>query len=147
MIVALFAEPVRRRYEAPWGSLAHLFAVFSTVLAVVLPFFLCYPSSWEGGSIWLKQDKYREQPNLQYLYKFLIRLQSYDGLGTPQEIFFSTLTSANTIHSSGLRLGLVKTLPIDDDLDGQIDRFQILSTIPLEIGEKIYGVQVSLVII
>lgn len=144
MTVVLFAEPVRRRYEAPWGSFAHLFAVFSTVLAVVLPFFLCYPSSWEGGSIWLKQDKYREQPNLQYLYKFLIRLQSCDGVGSPQEIFFSTLTSANTIHSSSLRLGLVKTLQIDDDVDGQIDSFQISSTIPLKSGEKIYGVQVSL---
>jgi hypothetical protein len=144
MIVALFAEPVRRRYEAPWGSFAHLFAVFSTVLAVFLPFFLCYPDSWAGGSIWLKQDKYREQPDLQYLYKFLIRLQLYDGVGTPQEIFYSTLSSANKIYSSGLRMGLVKTIQVDDDLDGQIDRFQISSTIPLEIGEEIYGVQVSI---
>jgi hypothetical protein len=41
-------------------------------------------------------------------------------------------------------MGLVKTLQVDDDLDGQIDRFQISSTIPLEIGEEIYGVQVSI---
>lgn len=143
MLVALFAEPLRRRYEAPRGSFAHLFAVLTTVLAFVLPFFLCYPSSWEGGSIWLKHDKYREQPDLQYLYKFVIQLQLYDRLGKPQEIFFSTMSSANNILVNRLRMASVKTLEVDDDMDGQIDKFQITSLIPLEIGEAVYGVQVS----
>ncbi len=91
----------------------------------------------------MKHDKYREQPDLQYLYKFVIQLQLYDRLGKPQEIFFSTMSSANNILVSRLRMASVKTLEVDDDMDGQMDRFQITSLIPLETGEAVYGVQVG----
>lgn len=142
MLVALFAEPLQRRYEAPRWSCAHLFAILTTILAIVLPFFLCYPSSWEGGSIWLKQDKYREQPDVQYLYKFVIRLQLTDKLGVPKEIFYSTMNSANAVRMDSVRMAAVKSIEIDDDLDGLMDRFRLTSLIPLELGEAVYGLQV-----
>jgi len=143
MTVVLFAEPIQRRYEAPRWSCAYFFAAFSAILAVVLPFFLSYPSSWEGGSIWLKHDKYREHPEVKYLFKFVIQLQLMDKSGLPQDTFYSTMNAANTIRNDRLRMAAVKSREVDDDLDGRIERFYLTALIPLESDEAVYGLQVS----
>jgi hypothetical protein len=85
------------------------------VVLFLVPFFLAYTS----GNFWLKESTYREQPQVQYMYKvsvrigfvhsgtrhkthihpFLLRihvqliqvLEGTDADGVPMDLFFSTI--------------------------------------------------------
>ena len=68
MGVRVHREWVSRSYVADRLSCAYCFWVASLVVVVLAPFFLAYTSH----SLWLRENTYREQPDVRFQYKMLM---------------------------------------------------------------------------
>lgn len=89
----------------------------SGLCLVVVPFFLAYSSSF-----WLKTNVYREQPKVIFEHKFF---------GYVNDVFFSSMASVNHLYQEQLRIPTARSIEIDANDDGLVDRFRLELTVPL----------------
>jgi len=144
-LVALHGEPLQCLYKAPRLSWAYLFHVSVTVMALLGPLLLAFPTRSEGGTFWKLHSTYREQPVVEYQYKLIVELQAVDrNTGLKYEIYYSTIDAANLLmaETGSFRMADVTVSSQDDNLDGLTDRFHITSEIPLGTSEDIVGIKV-----
>ena len=148
MIVELFTEPLHRRYFAPRFSIAYLFTILCKILLTFLPLLLSY----RNGKIWLKHDKYLEQPNVQYTYKMILVLHTTTTttntttskkIVVPNELFYSTIPSLNMLRSDNLRIPIIRSRELDINFDGIMDSFWLNALTPLLPNEYVHEIQVS----
>ena len=140
----LFTEPLHRRYYASWFSFAHCISILFNICLIFVPFFLGYPSDGSGG-IWLKEDIYREQPNVAYNYKVIFLLTVKDiNSGNINERFFSTISSMNESRLKSIQMATIRSYEIDIDNDGIKDKLQFNAVIPLLPQETIVSFQALL---
>lgn len=141
----LFQEPLYRRYHASCFSLGHFFVILCKICFILLPFFLAHNSSDENenGGIWLKQDTYREQPNVAYAYKVVLMLEATDISGNVKQIFFSTMTPINEAKPHTFRMSSIRSQELDYDLDNDntCDQLRLNIMVPLLQDESVYNVQ------
>ena len=140
----VFRENVCRVYSAPFCSFAHFFSVATSVLAIILPFFLAYPFH-NNGTIWMKEDTYWEQPDVEYRYEFIAVLNAkQQGSDNLKEIYYSTEAARNQLSSYNSRTALIRSQDIDENVDGLTDKIICNVVIPLEDNEEIYSVEAIL---
>ena len=139
--VEIFSEPLRQRYSASRCSFAYLFSLVSTAILFAAPFLL----SGRNGELWVKQDRYREKPDVKFAYDLVFVAQAVSGSeygNISSEIFFSTIAHVNSLRPDTLRAATVRSREADDDVDGLMDHFSLSLILPLDPGEQIYSIQV-----
>ena len=149
--VNVFSEPLCLHYSSESRcSFAYLFSLACTLFVFVIPLYLCNsPVNSDGSNpangIWLKQSKYTEQPNVHFQHRYIFVAQAIDSTtGMPKELFFSTMSSINSLKSKTLRMASIKIREADENFDGKMDIFLISMNLPLDDGEIIYSFQVLL---
>ncbi|XP_059060365.1 transmembrane protein 231-like [Achroia grisella] len=70
----LYSCNVEIQYKSWFLSKAMLFTVITTVLNIILPFFVAYRSR----GFWLKSQTYYEQPTIQFTYDYLLLAETVD---------------------------------------------------------------------
>mmetsp|Transcript_9400 Transcript_9400/g.19820 ORF Transcript_9400/g.19820 Transcript_9400/m.19820 type:complete len:328 (-) Transcript_9400:306-1289(-) len=140
--VVVFEEPLSRRYATPRLSFTYLVIVLSNSFALMVPFYFCTGTE---GDFWLKNDTYRETPDIKFLYKFIMVLETASPTSDKtNEIFVSTMDSLNVLRPETYRMANVMFHEDDADLDGMFDSFTLDATVPLAKDEKIMSMQALL---
>ena len=141
--VLVHSEPLTRQYYAPRLSFTYPFIILANLFALIVPFYFC--TSTDAG-IWMTNGSYREQPDVKFLYKFMMVLEatSASSGGRTKEIFVSTMDSLNVHRPESYRMANVKFHEHDDDLDGKFDSFTLEADVPLTGDEQIHAMQAVL---
>lgn len=140
--VIVYKEPLSQQYSAHRLSFAYLFIILSNICILVVPFYF-----WTGtnGGLWLKNDKYREQPDVEYLFKFILVLEATSPVtGRGKEIFVSTMDSVNVFRPESYRMANIKFNKDDRNFDGIVDSFKLDATVPLANNEHVVSVHALL---
>jgi len=138
----LYREALCVKYRAPRISCAYLWYWACAISIFLLPFFLAY-----GGTpdFWLKQDTYLEQPRVEYQKKLAVILEGFksdaSGNKSPIRLFYSTVGTANTLLHDALRVPVLRSIGVDENYDGLMDRLDIDLSMPIEPRESIHSVQ------
>lgn len=137
--VVVFKEPLSRRYATPRLSFTYIFIILSNIFALMVPFFFC---TGIDGDFWLKYAKYRERPEVKFLFKFIMVLEtSSPASGQTSEIFVSTMDPLNVLRPETFRMASVNFHEEDADLDGVFDSFTLDAAVPLVGDEQIMSIQ------
>lgn len=141
--VVVFSEPLARKYKVSRLSFTYLIVTLSNIcLLLLLPF---YFFTGTDGDFWMTHGKYREQPDVKFLYKFILVLEATSTkTGQSKEIFVSTLDSLNVLRPESLRQARIQSHDNDTDLDGKFDSFTLEADVPLTADEEIHSVQALL---
>ena len=140
--VVVYSEPLTRQYCVPRLSFTFLFIILVNLFAVIVPFYFCTSTD---ASLWMTYGSYREQPDVKFLYKFIIVLEATSASsGQSKEIFVSTIDSLNVMRPESYRMANVQFHEEDDDLDGKFDSFQLEADVPLAVDERVHGMQAVL---
>ncbi len=157
--VQLYANCLCKRYVATRCSVAYIFTIACTLLAIVVPYFLCFSPNYSRTSsssgyplgLWLKRDSYNEQAEVKFQYKTILVVQGTASSpntendccleeNKPIEMYYSTMNSINSLKVN-YRPSSVSYLEVDDDKDGLTDQLVLQFQMPLESNERVYGVQ------
>lgn len=139
--VVLYEEPLSKRYIAPRLSLAYVFVVLCNAFALALPFYVLTSTD---GEFWMTSGTYREQPDVKFLYQFIMVLEATDASGRTNEIFVSTIDSLNLVRPESYRSSNVQFQKDDADLDGVFDSFELDASVPLRADERVVSMQAVL---
>jgi hypothetical protein len=140
--IIIFQEPLARQYSAPRLSLSYTFIILSNFAALIIPF---YFFSGTHGDFWIQTGTYREQPEVAFLYKFIMVLES-TSLTTDRikEIFVSNIDGLNVLRPETYRLANIQFHEDDIDRDGKFDSFTLEADVPLDSDEQIQSMQALL---
>lgn len=169
MGVVIAQEPLSRRYEARWWSLAACFHFACYVALVIVPFIIAYSSQCArapsarasrhragrshpsrepnlpsrprraGAALWLKEKTGREQPEAHFQHEVLVLAQGAD---PSQQYAFSTSPSVNALFGDAMRAMSVRLSEADADHDGRPEQLHVEVSLPLRAGEEVVGVTV-----
>lgn len=169
MGVVIAQEPLSRRYEARWWSLAACFHFACYVALVIVPFIIAYSSQCArapsarasrhragrshpsrepnlpsrprraGAALWLKEKTGREQPEAHFQHEVLVLAQ---GVDPSQQYAFSTSPSVNALFGDAMRAMSVRLSETDADHDGRPEQLHVEVSLPLRAGEEVVGVTV-----
>ena len=142
--IVVFEEPLSRHHKAARLSLIYLFIVLCRALVILLPFFLFLHSS---GGLWLKEGTYREQPDVKFLYQYIITLETASttaAASQTKEIFVSNQESVAAQRIESYRAANIEFNENDIDLDGRLDSFTLEADVPLGEDEQVVGMQAVL---
>ena len=142
--VVVFEEPLSKQHKAARSSLAYLFIILCNALILLLPFFLFLHSS---GGLWLKEGIYREQPDVNFLYQYIITLETTSttaAAGQTKEIFVSNQESLADHRPESYRAANIEFNENDNYLDGRVDSFTLEAEVPLGEDEQVVGMQAVL---
>ena len=139
--VIVFSEPLARKYKVSRLSFTYLIITLSNICLLLLPFYFFTTD----GDFWMTDGTYREQPNVKFLYKFVLVLEATSSkTGKGKEIFVSTMDSINVLRPESLRQARIQSHDNDTDLDGIFDSFILEADVPLAADEEIHSVQALL---
>ncbi|TPX67413.1 hypothetical protein SpCBS45565_g03791 [Spizellomyces sp. 'palustris'] len=137
----LHNEPFARRYHAPLISTASLLGALAAIAILILPFVFAYVS----GSFWLKQNSFREQPQVMYKHEFMLLLEGVDRVSNnPVAVVWSSSPLYNQLHERTSRVAALQTSQIDVQRDGKYDYITFSASIPLLPTEAITHVRLAL---
>lgn len=137
-MVQVYFKPVHRRYYASRCSAAFVFFVLAAGTVLVLPFFMAY--SAKGPEFWLKRRSFFEQPDVKYNHKLIMVLEGTQRDGeAPTALFFSSASSVNAAFQQFVRLPVLRSREVDDDLDGLADELELSLQMPVRHDEAIYS--------
>lgn len=140
--VVVFSEPMARKYKVSRLSFTNLIVTLSNICLLLLPF---YFFTGTDGDFWMTYGKYREQPDVNFLYKFILVLEATSSkTGQGKEIFVSTMDPLNVLRPESLRQARIQSHDNDTDLDGKFDSFTLEADVPLAADEEIHSVQALL---
>jgi len=142
--VVVFEEPLSKLHKAPRSSLAYLFVVLCNALILLLPFFLLL---YSDGGLWLKEGTYREQPDVKFLYQYIITLETTSTTAKTsrtKEIFISNQDHLTIQRTESYRVANIEFIEDDNDLDGRFDSFRLEANVPLSGDEQVVGMQAVL---
>lgn len=140
--VVVFEEPLSRKFSVPRLSLTYLFIALSNIFALILPI---YFYTGTDGDFWIIHGNYREQPNINFLYKVIVVLEATSSTtGHRKEIFVSTMDSLNALRPETFRMASVQFHEEDVDLDGKVDFVTLEASVPIAADEEIHGMQALL---
>ena len=142
MPVEVHAEALKRRYVAPWLSIACFLNLAILAGAAVLPLYIIYVTR-----MWQVQVVRFEQMALTYQSSLVVQLQGLKGASTgyraPFTAMWSTSPAANDLLGNGIVRGMVLRSSFQDvNYDGLGDVFKISVTMPLNADETIHGATV-----
>ena len=135
--IIIHQEPQTKPYKTSTRlSLSYLFVLACNVFTIIYPFYF-----W-NNTLWTTRNSYQEQPNVSFLYKVIMVLQTTSTLnGASKEIYVSTLDTVNALRPDTFRMAAVQSYEEDTDLDGIIDWFQLKVDVPLNDDEKVMSMQ------
>jgi len=142
--VVVFEETLSRKHKTKRSSLAYLFVLLCNALILLLPFFLLL---YSDGGLWLKEGTYREQPDVKFLYQYIIILETASttvAASQTKEIFVSNQDELNVQRTGSYRAANIEFNENDFDLDGRFDSFTLETEIPLGEDEQVVGMQAVL---
>ena len=124
MPVEVHSEPLKRRFIAPWASLACLLNLLVLVGAFVLPVYICWATgtpSW--GGLWQYEVVKYEQLALTYNNTFVVEVQGLKGAATgyraPFVALYTSSAAANDLlGAEALRGMVVRSSFVDANYDG-----------------------------
>ena len=138
----VFQEPLIRRYSAPKLSIAYIFIILCNTAGLILPIFIF---NGTHGDFWIQYGKYREQPEVTFLYKFIMVLESKSmASDRTKDIFVSNIDSLNVLRPETFRLASIQFHEDDIDRDGKFDSLTLEADVPLYPDEQIQSMQVLL---
>ncbi|CAM9305707.1 unnamed protein product [Pylaiella littoralis] len=132
----VYKEPLCRRYYATPCSFAGIYCAGAFITSLITPFFVAY----DPYKFWLKTDTYIEQPEVTYTKELLLLAEGFRG-GEAFSASFSTLAGVNGLNHADLRAAVVKSLPVDTNSDGLIDRLEVNARLPLGEDEELHSVK------
>jgi len=145
-MVVVYKRPLQRRYLAPRLSSAYCLSFLVTGVIVVLPFFIAYSAS--GPNFWTKAQTYQEQPSALFEHRFVLLLEGSRATGAdtePLSLFFSSSSKMNTaLGGEALRIPVVKSREVDNNLDGVFDSLEFSAVMPLAPGEAVLSASLFL---
>ncbi len=140
--IIIFQEPLARQYSAPRLSLSHISIILSNLAALIIPF---YFFNGTHGDFWIQTGAYRERPEVAFLYKFIMVLESTSlTTGRTKEIFVSNIDALNILRPETFRLANIQFHEDDVDRDGKFDSFTLEADVPLDSDEQIQSMQALL---
>lgn len=140
--IIVFQEPLNRQYSVPRLSLSYTFIIISNVAALIIPF---YFFTGTQGDFWIQYATYRERPEVAFLYKFIMVIESTSiSSDRTNEIFVSNIDSLNVLRPETYRLATIQFHEDDTDRDGKLDTFTLEADVPLDPGEQIHSMQAIL---
>ena len=92
----------------------------------------------------MKEGIYREQPDVKFLYQYIITLETTAAAGQTKEIFLSNQEALNVQRPESYRAANVEFNENDFDLDGRFDSFTLEADVPLGEDEQVVGMQAAL---
>ena len=137
--IVVFEEPLSRHHKAARLSLIYLFIVLCRALVILLPFFLLL---YSDGGLWLKEGIYREQPEVKFLYQYIITLETTSttaAAGQTKEIFVSNQESVAVQRTESYRAA-----NIEFNENDRFDSFTLEAEVPLGEDEQVVGMQAVL---
>lgn len=135
MAIEVHREPLYRRYYAPYLSSTFLYISLFGFVLIFLPLIIAYNSA----NFWLKDKTQFEQPSIKYRYHSIFEIFGSSTSGDDVNIFYSTSTTINNLYESTLRIPILRSAELDDNLDGITDRFEISMAMPISSNERIFG--------
>ncbi|XP_066149625.1 transmembrane protein 231 isoform X2 [Euwallacea fornicatus] len=112
-VLEVHTNVLKVKYKACLLSKATLITVICEIVAVALPFILCY----QTGGFWLKQDFFYEQPNVKVKGEYLFWIITKD-----KTLFCSSFPS----HDPKLDpCSSIKIFQSDQNYDGKIDTLEL----------------------
>lgn len=132
----VYSSSMRRRYHAPLLSGATALVVLGWISLIIFAFLI----SFFTGQMWVKENSYREQPEVSFVRSSAIKLQGMRG-GEPFEAIYSTVPSINELAGSDMRMPIISTSVEDNNIDNIADVVHINATFPLAEDEHVMGVQ------
>lgn len=140
--IVVYRETLSRQYSATRLSFAYIFIILSNVAALILPFYFFNGTS---GDFWIQYGEYRERPEVNFLYKLIMVLESTSLTSNQtKEIFVSNIDSLNVIRPESYRMASVRFHEDDIDRDGKFDSFIVEADVPLDPDEKIQSMKALL---
>ena len=141
MAFEVHREPLYRRYYASYTSGAFCYAICFGLILIFLPLIIAYNSS----SFWIKEHVLYEQPTVSYRYQAIIEVfgqavtTAYP-YRTPFTLYYSSSSILNQQHNRFLRIPILQTAEIDDNVDGIVDRIEVSLNMPLAPEEDVTGI-------
>lgn len=140
--VVVFNEPMSLKYSVSRLSFTYIIVVLSNILVLILPFYLFAATD---GDFWIIYGTFREQPDVKFLYKFIMVLEATSSTtGQTKEIFTSTMDYLNVLRPESHRSASIQSHENDVNLDGKFDSFTLEANVPLAADEVIHSVQALL---
>lgn len=135
-MVTVYASPLRRRYNAPVLSGAFVFVALGWISMIIFAFLI----SFFSGQMWVKENTYREQPDVAFIKSLALKVQGMRG-GVPFHAVYSTVPSINNLAGADLRVPIITSSVSDYNVDNIADAIRINVTFPLTSDEHVMGVQ------
>ena len=133
----IHSDVLEKTYRAHICSFATLFCIGIGVLTYVTPLFIAHQSI----GLWLQEDYFREQPEVNYKHDFILLVQGKD----PNSILgYSTYRKFNDFLGESVRIPTVTSTEFDRNHDGKMDYLSLKVRLPLSDTEIIHKVQLLL---
>ncbi|XJO73196.1 hypothetical protein BDV3_004214 [Batrachochytrium dendrobatidis] len=114
-------------------------SLISTLL--ILPFILAYL----GGSFWLKESFYWEQPQVVYAQQLLLLVQGISAsTAAPITVMYSTNALFNQFMDPFVRMAAIKSWMVDFDADGVNDQILFNISVPVGADEQVNHVRLAI---
>ena len=140
--IVVYEEPLMRQYKASRFSSSYVFLLLFNLLILLVPFILY---SGSAGGLWVTTSSYYEQPDVKFLYKFMMVLEATSpATGQTKEIFVSNLDSLNVLRPGSYRSAIISVNDEDQDLDEKVDSFTLEADVPIGEDEQIQSMQAML---
>ena len=143
MPVEVHAEALKRRFVAPWLSLACLLNLLVLVGAFVLPVYIC----WATG-LWQETVVRYEQPRVAFSSAFVVQFAGLKGAAAggyraPFVAAYSSSPAANDLYGAEALRGMVVRASTDDaNFDGVADALRLTASMPLAADETVLSATV-----
>ena len=144
MPVEVHSESLRRRFIAPWASLACVLNLLVLTGAFVLPVYICWATgtpSW--GGLWQYESVRYEQLSLSFNNTFVVEVHGLRGAATsayraPFAAVYTSSAAANDLVGAEALRGMTVRASVDDaNFDGTGDVFNFQATLPLSPDETV----------
>ena len=138
---SVWSVPLQRRFVASSVSCGCCLMLMFWAVVLLVPFFLAYTSE----SFWLKTSDYLEFPRAEFKYQALLVATGTDINDQPITMTFSTSPELRRgILSSTVRPASLRTYTDDNNLDRAPEAVHLDFELPLQTGERVFGVSALL---
>ncbi|KAJ1344357.1 hypothetical protein BSLG_001092 [Batrachochytrium salamandrivorans] len=142
MLTTIFTRPAANiRYATQCCSVAALLSLVLVVSLLLLPLVLAYL----GGSFWLKENFYWEQPQVQYSQQLLLLLEGVSSsTALPVTVIYSSDTLFNQLTDPYVRMVAVKSWMVDTNADNKNDQMVFNISVPVSDDELVEHVRLAI---
>jgi hypothetical protein len=149
MPVEVHSESLKRRFIAPWASLACLLNLLLLLGAFILPVYICWATgtpTW--GGLWQYEAVKYEQLALTFNNTFVVEMQGLKGAATATyrapfaAVYTSSAAANDLIGAEALRGMTVRSSFADTNYDGVGDVFSFQATLPLSPDETVLSARI-----